>query len=95
VKYSFAIAATITLTTDVEADSLEEAIEEAQSRGTQSLCHQCSTGDVDVEWSLTGEIDCDPCTMPLEDVTCDDEDIDLGEARAAWGNDAEVAGNGR
>lgn len=83
-RYSFAIAATITLTTDVEADSLEEAIEEAQSRGTQSLCHQCSVGDCDVEWSLTGKIDCDPASQPLADVTCDNEEIDMDEARQVW-----------
>jgi hypothetical protein len=83
-KFSIAVAATITLYTEVEADSLEEALTAAQSRGVQGLCHQCSSGECGIEWSLTGEIDCDAAMMPLMDVSCDGDEVDLSKAREVW-----------
>lgn len=85
-KYSFVVGATITLHVDVEAESLDEAIELAQGAGVVSLCHQCGRGEPD-EWSTTGEIDADPATSPLECVYVDHEELDgeeLAHAKEAW-----------
>ena len=59
-KYSIGSVLTISVFTEVEADSKEEAIEEAGSRSVMSLCHQCSRGDYDAEWCTSGELDGEP-----------------------------------
>jgi hypothetical protein len=84
-KYTFSVEATITLCTEVEADSLEEAVAKAQDRGVQSLCHQCADGHYPTRWSLTGELDCEPAVMPLSDVDCDGESVDMSRAHELWG----------
>lgn len=58
--FSFVTCAGITLTTDVEAETLEEAIEIAESRAIQSLCNQCASPDYKEEWGTTGELDGSP-----------------------------------
>ena len=85
-KYSFVVGATITLHVDVEAESLDEAIEFAQGASVMSLCHQCSRGDLG-EWSTSGELDADPASAQLECVYADDEELDdeeLAHAKEAW-----------
>lgn len=56
-KFTFSGMVTVSLYTEVEADSLQEALEIAEQRGIQGLCHQCSGRDHDTQWSLTGELD--------------------------------------
>jgi len=80
-RYCFVINATISLHTDVEAESLEEAIEEAKGRVVMSLCHQCAAGEPDSrdEWRTSGELDTDPSGAELVDLIVED----LGGANAA------------
>lgn len=86
VKYTFVIEATISMHTEVEADSLKKAIKIAQSRPTQSLCWQCSKGEEECAWSTSGEFDADPSGSPLVEVYADGEDMDelLSAAQAEW-----------
>jgi hypothetical protein len=63
-KYIFVVEATISLGTEVEAESLEEAIEEAKSRAAMSVPYQ-GQGDDSVCW--TTEIDCEPGDGTLVD----------------------------
>lgn len=51
---------TVSILTEVEASTLEEAKKIAQKRDVQGLCSVCSTGDEKVEWSLNGELDGEP-----------------------------------
>jgi hypothetical protein len=83
-KYGFLIEATISMGIDVEADSLEEAIEQAQKASVMSLCHQCAHGE-EGAWNTSGELDCgDPGTAVLVAVYCDGEEVDLEVARKGW-----------
>jgi hypothetical protein len=82
-KYGFVIEGVITMHLDVEADSLEAAVEVAQASAVMSLCHQCAHGNAD-EWSTSGELDCDPESAVLSAVYCDDEEGDLDAARKVW-----------
>ena len=71
-KYIFVVNATISMHVEVEAESLQEALEEAQTRGMMGLCHQCSRGDEGC-WNTSGEIDADPVYSPLVEVIADGE----------------------
>jgi len=81
-KYSFVIEAVISMHIDVDAGSLQAAIEEAKSRGPQSLCWQCARGDPD-EWSTSGELDTDPSMSKLVDCCVDDKPI-TGKTKKLW-----------
>lgn len=88
-KYIFVINSVISLATEVEAASLEEAINEAKIRSVQSLCYQCSGGSPE-EWSMGGELDCDPSVGELVDffVKGDKkEKPSFEDAFHLWGND--------
>jgi hypothetical protein len=65
-KYRVCADVTISVSTVVEAESKEQAIEMAQEREMQGLCHQCSTGNDREEWSLSGEIDGEPMNLRIE-----------------------------
>ena len=83
-KYVFVVEATISMSVDVEADSLEAAIEEAQVAGVMSLCHQCARGEENA-WNTSGELDIgDPGSAVLAAVYCDNEELDLEVARKGW-----------
>jgi hypothetical protein len=59
-RYSVGGVITISVHTEVEAASPEEAREIAiNDRGIMSLCHQCASGDPSLEWVTSGEFDCD------------------------------------
>lgn len=59
-RYSVAGVITISVHTEVEASSPEEAREIAvNDRGIMSLCHQCASGDPSSEWVTSGEFDGD------------------------------------
>lgn len=64
-KYSISSSITISVYTEVEAETEEEAIKEAQSRGVMGLCYQCANGsdNCDVEWVTSGELD----GVPMQD----------------------------
>lgn len=68
-KYTFVTNGVVSLVTEVEAETLEQAISEAQSRGVQSLCHQCASDVSKEEWST--ELDCEP--GQLVDLWCGEE----------------------
>ena len=81
-KYQFSVEAVISMSTDVEAATLEEAIAEAQSRGVQGLCHQCAHGNYAEEWATSGELDCEPAVSKLAAVYCDGEELAEGSLEA-------------
>ena len=54
-KYKFSATATVSCYTEVEADSLEEALEEAYSRELSGLCYAPFTGDVTEEWHFDND----------------------------------------
>jgi hypothetical protein len=80
-KYTFVIAATISMHIEVVAESLEEAVEAAQSAAPMSLCHQCARGS-DVAWSTSGELDFEPSGAELVAVSVNDEGLSLEEIQA-------------
>lgn len=84
-KYTFVVNTTISMHCDVYADSLDEAIEEAQAAGVMSLCHQCARSHAG-EWSTSGELDGDPATGELVEVLVDGEinEQDLHCAAPGW-----------
>jgi hypothetical protein len=87
-KYGFVIEATITLGVEVEADTLEEAIQLAQEAPVQSFCYQCAKGEKD-EWTTSGELDCGaPGDCTLVDLHTDDPKADFEQVAATWNEEA-------
>lgn len=83
-KYSFVSEITISVNLELEAESLAEAITEAQESPVMSLCHQCAGGH-DGEWSTSGELDGEPNL--LNEVLVDGEPLSdraKQEARKLW-----------
>lgn len=69
-KYRVSALVTISVWTDVEADSEEEAKEIAEERPLQGLCHQCSSarfGEGEREWRTSGELDGVPKELTAEE----------------------------
>ena len=65
--YTVSAVVTVSLFTKVNANSKQEAIEIAESRGLQGLCHQCaSSREPHEEWSLSGELDGEPCDISVD-----------------------------
>lgn len=73
-KYTFCTIGTISLHTEVTANTLEEAIDRALNRPMQSICHSCSKGDPH-EWNTSGELDCDPASGPLVELYVEGEEV--------------------
>lgn len=84
-KFSFSIEAVISMHIDVQAETLEEAVEKAQNSPVQGLCYQCARGEKDC-WNTSGELDCDPTFSAPVFVTVDDEEDEtaLGQAQELW-----------
>jgi hypothetical protein len=86
-EYGFVINVTISLSVDVEADTLEAAMDLARSAGVKSLCHQCANHEPGV-WCTSGELDCDPTSSELVDLFVDGEEQNVNKLKAAtnlWG----------
>ena len=81
-KYTFVVAAEFSLQVDVEAASLEEAVDAARAASVMSLCHQCARGEVG-EWSTSGELDTCPAEADLVEAYCDDQVV-TSEAQEVW-----------
>lgn len=80
-SYAFVIEATISLSVEVEAKSLQEAVEKAQNAGFMTFCHQCSGGKPG-EWAMS-ELSCDdPSACNLVDTFIDGKSPDEDEADA-------------
>lgn len=79
-KYVFVVETTISLATEVEADSLSEAVDEAKSRSAMSVPYMAH-GDDKVEW--TTEIDCEPAQGDLVDFHFGQGET-FTEAAAVW-----------
>jgi hypothetical protein len=73
-QYCFIVNATISLACEVEAESLEEAVELAQQAPLQTFCHQCAHGKAG-HWNTSGELDCgdDPSEWELVDLHIEDD----------------------
>jgi hypothetical protein len=56
-KYTISGKVTISVYTEVVADTEEGAIEEANERPMMSLCHQCAGGIPSDKWVTSGELD--------------------------------------
>jgi hypothetical protein len=80
--YTFVVNVTISLSIDVEADTLEAAMDLARSGGLKSLCHQCASHEPGV-WCTSGELDCDPTSSELMDIFVDEEECAMGKLKAA------------
>ncbi len=78
-KYTFVTNAVVSFTTEVEAATLEEAIDEASGRSVMSLCHQCCGGGDAEEWST--ELDTDS-PGKLVDLWCGEDN--KGETSAEF-----------
>lgn len=65
-KFLLTAYVTVSLVTEVFANSEEEAIEIAEGRSLQSLCNQCANGNTYEEWSLIGELDGEPMDIKIE-----------------------------
>lgn len=59
---------TISVHTDVEANSKREAVRLANGRDLMALCHQCSEGTVSEEWTTSGELDGTPFDLVAEEL---------------------------
>lgn len=58
-KYTLVAEVTVSVSTEVEADTLEAALLAACEHPMQSFCNQCDRG-LDDEWGLGGELDGTP-----------------------------------
>lgn len=85
-KYQFVVEATITMGTDVEADTLEQAIEIAKGRCTMSLCYECAHGEEGC-WNTSGELDADPENSKLVAASVDGKPVGIRRAKLAWNKD--------
>lgn len=67
-KYRISGQVTISIFTEVEADTPEAAIEEAEGRPMKRLCWSCSDSKTeDEEWVTSGELDGTPQEMKCEE----------------------------
>lgn len=66
-KYTFGALVTISVSTTVEADSEEEALDIAEGRDMQGLCHYCARSKGDF-WSTSGELDGTAVDISLDEV---------------------------
>lgn len=58
---------TISVCTEVEADSAREAERVARDRPVMSLCAQCAAGEPEHEWVTSGELDGSVRSIRAED----------------------------
>jgi hypothetical protein len=66
-KFTVSALVTISLHTEVEAPSLQEAVKEAESREVMRLCHVCSGQDAGKKWVTSGELDGTPEITEVEE----------------------------
>lgn len=71
-RYSFTSTATVSIVTNVEADTLKEAMEELDNRGMMTYCNHCITNGAEDSW-VAEELDGDP--QELLSITVDNEDV--------------------
>lgn len=90
-RYTFVVNAVISMHVDVDAATMDEAIEEAQAASVMTLCHQCARGDKGC-WNTSGELDTEPASAELVEVLVDGEMVtayELLDVEARWaGEDA-------
>ena len=67
-KFLVTGAVTISVNTEVVADTAEQAEKIACQRGLMSLCHHCSVGEPEAEWVTSGELD-----GAIRDIRVEDE----------------------
>lgn len=65
-KFTVGAMVTISLYTEVEADSPEQARELAENQQMPSLCHQCAGGEPEEQWCTSGEFDGVPDICSVE-----------------------------
>ena len=66
-EYAVNALITVSVYTIIHAHDAEEALELAGERAVQSVCHQCSSGDPETEWSLNDGLDGTPMDLTLDD----------------------------
>jgi len=62
-EYTFSASITISATTEVEAESYEEALAKVQDREPELIISQ---GEIDEDW-IVGEIDGEPTNIRLDE----------------------------
>ena len=87
-EFVFVVEATISLGIQVEAETLEEAVQKAKEAGVASLQRQVSQVNPG-EWHTSGEIDCGP---PGECRLVDAHGCDFAEAEALWAGEGVSGG---
>lgn len=69
-KHTYYVVAemTISVGTEVEANSEAEARAIAEQRSPQTLCHSCSSAREErkIEWCTSGELDGEPTIVTIE-----------------------------
>lgn len=86
-EFSFQVEGVISLHVTVRAKTVDEALEKAQRASVMSLCHKCARSEPG-EWCTSGELDCDPVTCSLVDVTVEGDSLGLEgleDVRKKWG----------
>jgi len=76
VRYRVVGTVTITVLTDVEADSPAAAAEIAEGRPLMGLCWQCASGrghEKDSEWRTSGELDGEPTVIEVDELDAPSE----------------------
>ena len=66
-KYIVSATVTISIQTEVIADTEEAALEQAYGRPMMSFCHQCTHGYPEDEWITSGELDGTPQELRAEE----------------------------
>lgn len=75
-KFVFVVETKISMNIELDASSIEEAVDLAKNASVMSLCWQCAGGDAG-EWRTSGELDADPASSELVDAYQDDDDLPL------------------
>lgn len=63
--YTVSALVTISILTEVIAESEEQALEIAEERPMQSFCNSCSSKDPDDQWVFGGELDGTACDLTI------------------------------
>ena len=72
--YRLVTEITISMSVEVQAASLDAAMEKASEAPVQGFCHQCVRGEPEC-WNTSGELDGDPNAGPLNAVYVDGEEL--------------------
>jgi hypothetical protein len=82
-KYTIVVDTRVTMHLEVEAESLEDAIDKAKDLGSSQICSRCSHGE-EGEW-VPGSFEEYPGDSPIVEIWEGGNQVPTSEARGAWG----------